>query len=321
MDMELPRKSFNVQKFLKVSQHSCRVSLRCLQGSCEAVIYQLSPAMLMAFFDFRANVYLLNRSRRAHILEINYCSQGRIEHILADDSFYYIGKNELICNLESSHTPEVYIPLGYYQGIGLVFDLSRADQLELGALPLDVPALSDRVLSYGGEAYIPIDTRLLNLSAPPEDWPEESRVAWLKLKVQELLLYLAHHRFDPASQRDIHARQLVEIVKSVHRELLEDLQCRHTIDDLSKAHFVSPTKLKQAFKDIYGESIGSYMKQYRMRRAAEWLRESDKSVNEISLLLGYQSVSKFSSAFKSVMGCAPTSYRKNAHVTLQAASR
>lgn len=310
MDLSFPKQCFNIQKFLDVSPHSCRAQLCSPSGNCEAVIYQLSPAILMAVFDFQTKTYCTNPNRRSHILEINYCLQGRLEHILADGSFCYISKNDLVFHLESSHTPEAYMPLGYYQGLGFVFDLDRLGQAELYELPFDVGPLLEKILSFKSEMYVSVDSQLLNLNLPPDDWSEASKIAWMRLKVQELFLYLEHHHFDAASCQKVYERQLVELVKNIQHELLSNLQCRYTIEELAKTYFISPTKLKQAFKTIYGEPIGIYMKRYRMQQAAEWLRESDRSVEEISSLLGYQSASKFSAAFRSVMNCSPVSYRK-----------
>lgn len=310
MDLSLPQKSFNIQKFVEVSQHSCRAQLRCRQGTCETLIYQISPTILIAFFDFHAKTYLLNPNRRGHMLEINYCTQGRGEHIMSDGTFCYVGKNDLVFNLESSHTSEIDMPLGYYQGIGFIFDLSQPEKMDMREFYWDVCALSERILSYGGELYISVDPQILNLCSPPAHWPEEAKLVWLRLKVQELLLYVQHYRFDLANQQKVYERQLVETIKNVQQTMVGNLRDHYTIESLAKAHFISATKLKQTFKDIYGEPIGAYMKRIRMEQAAEWLRESDKSIREISDLLGYQSISKFSSAFKSVMGGTPAAYRK-----------
>ena len=124
MDLSLPKKSFNIQKFAEVSRHSCCVLLRCRQDVCEVEIYQIFPAALEAFFDCRARAYLLNPNRREHVLEINCCRHGRVAHPLADGSFSYVEKQDMVFHLKSDHMPEIYMPLGYYQGIGFVFDLS-----------------------------------------------------------------------------------------------------------------------------------------------------------------------------------------------------
>ena len=52
------------------------------------------------------------------------------------------------------------------------------------------------------------------------------------------------------------------------------------------------------------------MKHYRISQAAEMLREGSDSISSIARAVGYESQSKFSSAFKDIMDILPTEYRK-----------
>ena len=56
--------------------------------------------------------------------------------------------------------------------------------------------------------------------------------------------------------------------------------------------------------------VASYMKQYRISRAAVLLRETGDSIAAISRAVGYESQSKFSAAFKDIMKILPTDYRR-----------
>ena len=47
-----------------------------------------------------------------------------------------------------------------------------------------------------------------------------------------------------------------------------------------------------------------------MEKAAALLHESDMSIAEIGRLVGYESQSKFTAAFKESYGCLPKEYRK-----------
>lgn len=310
MDLRLPKQSFNVVQVLENRSDSCRVELRCLQGHGEAVIYQLGPAILVSFFEFSAKAYLLNPNRRKHILEINYGLEGQAEHILADGTFVYSGKNELIYNLESSHSSEIRFPRGYYKGVGIVIDLQKVKADEKEPLAADIDLLTEKLLSYKEDIYLSIEPAILTIDQPPMNWPETEKTTWLWLKIQELILYLKCSSFDKGRQLRVYKRKMVECVKSVRQRMIDHLECRYTIEDLAREHFISPTNLKTAFKDIYGESIGAYMKTYRMKQAAEWLINSERRIVEIATALGYHSLSRFSAAFKDTIGCTPIHYRK-----------
>ncbi|MCQ2523873.1 MAG: helix-turn-helix transcriptional regulator [Lachnospiraceae bacterium] len=74
---------------------------------------------------------------------------------------------------------------------------------------------------------------------------------------------------------------------------------------------MNPTTLKSLFKETYGDSIASHIKEHRMEYASTLLTSTDLSLNEISRNVGYESQSKFSSAFKETFGMLPSEYRKN----------
>ena len=90
------------------------------------------------------------------------------------------------------------------------------------------------------------------------------------------------------------------------------MERRFTIEELSHKYLMNPTTLKAVFKSVYGESIAAHMKEHRMEKAAALLRESDMSIAEIGRLVGYESQSKFTAAFKESYGCLPKEYRKKA---------
>ncbi|MDE6184263.1 MAG: helix-turn-helix transcriptional regulator, partial [Lachnospiraceae bacterium] len=79
---------------------------------------------------------------------------------------------------------------------------------------------------------------------------------------------------------------------------------------LSKQYLMNPTTLKSMFKSVYGTSIAAHIKKHRMEKAAKLLRETDLSIAEIAAQVGYDSQSKFTSAFKETFGQLPKSCRR-----------
>ena len=74
---------------------------------------------------------------------------------------------------------------------------------------------------------------------------------------------------------------------------------------------MNTSTLKAVFKTVYGLPIATYMKEYRIHRAMELLRERDDSIASIAEQVGYGSQGKFTKAFKDVTQLLPTEYRKN----------
>ncbi len=102
----------------------------------------------------------------------------------------------------------------------------------------------------------------------------------------------------------------VQIVNEVHELLISDITKRYTIEELSSRFHINQTSLKTTFKTMFGQSIGGYMKQHRIKRAKDLLCHSDAPVSEIAATVGYENQSKFTAAFRDVTGMRPREYRK-----------
>ena len=66
-------------------------------------------------------------------------------------------------------------------------------------------------------------------------------------------------------QRELYTSPQVEIVRDIHKRLISNLQERPTIEELSKEYLINTATLKDTFKGVYGQPIGTYMKEYRMK--------------------------------------------------------
>lgn len=83
--------------------------------------------------------------------------------------------------------------------------------------------------------------------------------------------------------------------------------------ELARLVGLSPTALKSCFKGVYGMPPYTYLRTYRMERASEMLRQGELPVSDIAATVGYGSPSKFTAAFKALMGVTPSAYRRMAH--------
>lgn len=83
------------------------------------------------------------------------------------------------------------------------------------------------------------------------------------------------------------------------------------ITDLAKAMACSHHTLIRRFERELGMSPKAYMQQLRVQAAQLMLRRTRRTVEQISLLVGYRDVRSFRSVFQTRLGISPTAYRRN----------
>lgn len=95
-------------------------------------------------------------------------------------------------------------------------------------------------------------------------------------------------------------------VKMTEKELIKDFSSEPPgINKLARCAAMSPSKLKNSFKEIYGQPIGRYYQKHRMNKAKAMLLGSKHSVREVCIEVGYSNLSNFAKAFKKAFDQLP----------------
>jgi AraC-like DNA-binding protein len=81
-----------------------------------------------------------------------------------------------------------------------------------------------------------------------------------------------------------------------------------SLEELGRKIGCSHFYLSRIFSAQTGKTITQYLRQLRMERAAELLKSREYNVTEVSLEVGYGSLSHFSAAFHETFGCCPGLY-------------
>jgi AraC-like DNA-binding protein len=81
------------------------------------------------------------------------------------------------------------------------------------------------------------------------------------------------------------------------------------VDDLARAAGLSRAHFSREFRRAFGESPHAYLLTRRLERAAALLRTTDRSVADICLSVGLQSIGSFTTSFTRTFGKSPTAYR------------
>jgi AraC-like DNA-binding protein len=101
------------------------------------------------------------------------------------------------------------------------------------------------------------------------------------------------------------ARHLLRARDLADSRYLEPLD----VDDMARAAGLSRAHFSRQFRRAFGESPHSYLLTRRLERAAALLRNTDRSVADVCMSVGLQSVGSFTSSFTRHFGKTPTQYR------------
>ena len=285
----------------------------CADGLGLMTVYQVFPGIQLIYNDFEATEYEWESILDKDILEINHCREGREGSRLLSGSCLYLGEGDLSIHTMDNCASEMSFPLKHYRGISVVINLTTVSKnspeilMEAG---IDILAFRNKFCASGDCFIMRAKDEIEHIFSELYSIPDCLQKPYMKLKVQELLLFLYTVDAAKEKQRERYTSPHVEIVKEIHKKLVSDLQKRPTIEELSKEFLINTATLKNTFKGIYGQPIGTYMKEYRMKRAAILLRQTQATIAEISNQVGYENQSKFATAFRDVMKITPAEYRK-----------
>lgn len=111
----------------------------------------------------------------------------------------------------------------------------------------------------------------------------------------------------PAAEEGLSAQQLTKI-----REYVEGSDfISPTVQDIAKLVGISRRHLTRMFKTSTGQTIHSYVAEFRLRKAINLLASTEMSVKEISNKIGFASPWGLSSAFRDATGQTPTQFRRS----------
>ena len=150
-----------------------------------------------------------------------------------------------------------------------------------------------------------------SLEEPPISVASAAGRVWYEAKVLELISLLLFAPLTAPKEEMFCDRQ-----KRVNRERIEqvcallarDLENPPTLEMLAAEVGCGAFHLSRTFSQHVGRTVPQYLRQLRLERAAQLLREGRCNVTEAAMEVGYSSLSHFSKAFWEAFGCCPGLY-------------
>jgi AraC-like DNA-binding protein len=139
----------------------------------------------------------------------------------------------------------------------------------------------------------------------------DTRRIFLEAKVLELvalkLAELGH--MDPEGESELSRREL-DGAREAYHILLSHIEQPPSLQDLSLMVGMNRNKLNKGFKQLFGGTAFKVLRDARLAKAWSLLRDTDSSLTEIALSVGYSDQANFSNAFRRHFGQTPNLVRQ-----------
>ena len=283
-------------------------------GTGEITIYYIFPGIDVAYNDMHIG-YCSNTSYSADdMIEINHCQEGRYECDFGSQTCCYMSPGDLTISMPHKDKTSSCFPLNHYHGISVFIDLSEipAELMTiLKLLSIDLGCITDLVCKRKRYFIVRADKSIEHIFSELYSVRDVRKPGYLKVKILELLMFLTDFKnWEPLNDRIYLNRNQVQTIKTVQAYIVGHLRQHVTIPELAQRFELSPTALKNGFKEVYGTSIYAWLRAYRLQTAQQLLKNSALSIAAVAAEIGYENPNKFSSAFKQEFHISPTEYRK-----------
>lgn len=276
--------------------------------------YQVLDGIQVIYNDIRMQTVSIDLGLpKEGYFEINHCREGRIECEF-NNEYLYMSKDDFSINRKDSSCDKSYFPVSHYYGISIFFDIDKAQkEIEryLSSSKIKLEKLFEKLCNKSGFMIMKANESIGHIFAELYSIPEKIKMEYFKLKVLEVILFLSALEEDKKEKRSYYTRKQVNKIKAIEKHITKDFQKRYTLKELSIEYDIALTTMKKCFKGVYGKSIYSYIREQRMKKAADMLISTDDTILRIANMVGYENGSKFASAFKAVIGLSPKEFREH----------
>lgn len=249
-------------------------------------------------------------SCRAHIhraVEFLYVNSGNY-HVILDGSEYDIEKGDLIlfCSDSMHHVQAGELAENDYYVIKIppsffleMSELGRGAEyvMRFAVASKDSKCLWRKSELENSSIKTILDMLIHEYNAKGYAW----EVA-VRLKIMELLLAILRERnthSEPMQNQTTEA--IYNVILYVRKNFSQDINEK----ELAESFGMSYSYFSRSFRRVTGVNFKKYLNQTRINRAEQMLITGDRSVSEIAMECGYNSISYFISVYKSFKGTTP----------------
>ena len=253
------------------------------------------------------------REINSSFIQFHFCVKGQGDFVFNDGNYVFNVKEEHSILL---YNPQRDLPIDLRLQpntwiIGVIISIKKFHSLfSLDADHIHFLSPENSTKKYYDNGVINPSMAVVLSQILSSNIHESMKALYLKGKVYELLsLY-----FNKNEDTDIEQCPFLIDEDNVRKiRLAKDIILRNiseppSLHELSEEIGLSLNKLKEGFKQLYGDTVFGYLLEHKMEEARRMLASNNYNVNEVGLKIGYSTSSHFIAAFKKKYGTTPKKY-------------
>tara|TARA_B100000767_G_scaffold271390_1_gene296942 strand:+ start:15397 stop:16284 length:888 start_codon:yes stop_codon:yes gene_type:complete len=253
------------------------------------------------------------REINSSFIQFHFCVKGQGDFVFNDGNYVFNVKEEhsiLLYNPQRSLPIDLRLQPNTWI-IGVIISIKKFHSLfSLDADHIHFLSPENSTKKYYDNGLINPSMAVVLSQILSSNIHESMKALYLKGKVYELLsLY-----FNKNEDTDIEQCPFLIDEDNVRKiRLAKDIILRNiseppSLHELSEEIGLSLNKLKEGFKQLYGDTVFGYLLDHKMEEARRMLASNNYNVNEVGLKIGYSTSSHFIAAFKKKYGTTPKKY-------------
>jgi AraC-like DNA-binding protein len=194
-------------------------------------------------------------------------------------------------------------------------DSSSFTSEQLMLIPQELQAMID---TYSEDWFIDFETLSPNIHLVLQQilncpYTGSIQQVYLEGKALELIALQSVHflQFDRSNPHQSLKRSDVERIHQARAIVTQRLENPPSLLGLARAVGLNDCTLKRGFRQVFGTTVFSYIRQQRLMKARQLLQDTEMSVAEVTCLVGYTHPGHFAAAFKREFGVSPKVFQNS----------
>jgi AraC-like DNA-binding protein len=312
----------NIGGTLKVisNEHILEVDNDFGKGRIQGITFKGGISYLEFDMVFHDDFWLSINTTKSAPICFAYCSRGKITHNFSSEKEMHILENFQTCIL--TNAPEesniLYFTKDVQIKTSLIVvrtntntNLLKEDSLNHRLQELFLSGETAENSIYVGSYNLKIADTIQQLDAIKQQGLVRSLL--IEGLVHMILAFEIQQHSDDINKAESETGTLsnseMDLICEVSKFINNYPELSLSITELTRKTGLSPSKLQEGFKLMHGTTVSDYIRDIRLLKAEELIKNTDLNISEVVYSIGFTSRSYFSKIFRRKYNCSPKQYK------------